>query len=143
MKLDEYLEINCVLTGSRAMGFERYNSDYDYAVTQKHINEMKELGLIDITHTLRCSDKSYPNTLENDYSIKFYNNNKEYNLIIYPTDACLEAIKNITKAVSCIPEAEDKNIRNSIFEHLCSLLITAKVKDIPEIDLDDNSSIPF
>ena len=141
MKLDEYLEINCVLTGSRAMGFERNNSDYDYAVTQKHINEMKELGLIDITHTLRCSDKSYPNILENDYSIKFYNNNKEYNLIIYPTDACLEAIENITKAVSCIPEAEDKNIRNSIFEHLCSLLITAKVKGIPEIDLDD--SIPF
>lgn len=33
MKLDEYLEINCVLTGSRAMGFERNNSDYDYAVT--------------------------------------------------------------------------------------------------------------
>lgn len=51
MKLDEYLEINCVLTGSRAMGFERNNSDYDYAVTQKHINEMKELGLIDITPT--------------------------------------------------------------------------------------------
>lgn len=141
MKLDEYLEINCVLTGSRAIGFERYNSDYDYAVTQKHINEMKELGLIDITYTLRYAGKSYPNILENDYSIKFYNNNKEYNLIIYPTDACLEAIENITKAVSCIPEAEDKNIRNSIFEYLCSLLITAKVKGIPEIDLDDN--IPF
>lgn len=141
MKLDEYLEINCVLTGSRAMGFERYNSDFDYAVTQKHMSEMRELGLIDITHTLRCSDKSYHNILENDYSIKFYNNNKEYNLIIYPTDACLEAIENITKAVSCIPETEDKNIRNSIFEHLCSLLITAKVKGIPEIDLDDN--LPF
>ena len=141
MKLDEYLEINCVLTVSRAMGFERYNSDYDYAVTQKHINEMKELGLIDITHTLRYAGKSYPNILENDYSIKFYNNNKEYNLIIYPTGVCLEVIENITKAVSCIPEAEDKNIRNSIFEHLCSLLITAKIKGIPEIDLDDN--IPF
>lgn len=138
MKLDEYLEINCVLTGSRAMGFERNNSDYDYAVTQKHINEMKELGLIDITHTLRYAGKSYSNILENDYSIKFYNNNKEYNLIIYPTDACLEAIENITKAVSCIPEAKDKSVRNNIFEYLCSLLITAKVKGIPEINLDNN-----
>ena len=140
MKLDEYLEINCVLTGSRAMGFERNNSDYDYAVTQKHISDLVKLGLLNLEY-IQSKDKNYYNILENDYSFKFYKNNKEYNFIVYPTDACLEAIENITKAVSCIPEAKDKNVRNNIFEYLCSLLITAKVKGIPEINLDD--SIPF
>lgn len=140
MKLDEYLEKNCILTGSRAMGFERNSSDYDYAVTHKHISDLVKLGLLNLEY-IQSKDKKYYNTLENDYSFKFYKNNKEYNFIVYPTDACLEAIENITKAVSCIPEAEYKNIRNSIFEHLCNLLITAKVKGLPEIDLDD--SIPF
>ena len=140
MKLDEYLEINCVLTGSRAMGFERNNSDYDYAVTQKHISDLVKLGLLNLEY-IQSKDKNYYNILGNDYSFKFYKNNKEYNFIVYPTQECLDAIKNTTKAVSCIPEAKNKNVRNSIFEHLCSLLITDRVKGIPEINLDD--SIPF
>ena len=38
-------------------------------------------------------------------------------------------------------ESKNKNVRNNIFEFLCSLLITDRVKGIPEIDLDDN--LPF
>ena len=58
MKLDEYLEINCVLTGSRAMGFERNNSDYDYAVTHKHISDLVKLGLLNLEY-IQSKDKNY------------------------------------------------------------------------------------
>lgn len=77
MKLDEYLETNCVLTGSRAMGFVRYNSDYDYAVTQKQVNDLVKLRLLVPEYT-KSTNTGYEHKLRNDYSIKFYNNNNAY-----------------------------------------------------------------
>lgn len=142
MKLDEYLEKNCVLTGSRGMNLHNTGSDYDFAITSSQLYELQQLNLINMAYMTNQNDSGSYNKLMNDCSFKFYYDNREYNLIVYPTEECLRVIENITKAVSCIPEAEDKEIRNNIFEHLCNLLITNKTKGLPIVNINEDE-IPF
>lgn len=136
--LEFFIKDRGVLTGSRGMGFETYDSDWDYAITNNDYDIVSnQLGL-----KQHRDGSGGENLMMNDSSTKFYYNDKLYNLISYPTSDCLDIIRNITKAVSIFQQAEEKEIRNQIFEFLCQLLITPKVKGIPEIELDPDE-IPF
>lgn len=141
IELEDYIQKVGVLTGSRGMGFENEYSDWDYAITLNDFHFIQKYIGNYVTNELTVGS-SNGNLLKNEISVKFYYKNKLYNLIVYRTKECLDIINRITKSVSLFNEAKNKRIRNSMFEHLCELLITSKVLGIPEIQINEDE-IPF
>ena len=136
--IEEFIIQNGILTGSRAMGFETSVSDWDYAIAENDYNFiMKYICSKEVIY-----GGSSNNLMNNERSVKFWLNNKQYNLIVYANENCLEIIKDITSAVSSFKQCQDKDTRHRMFEGLCQLLITNKIRNIPEIEIDD-SEIPF
>ena len=141
IKLENYIQKVGVLTGSRGMGFENECSDWDYAITINDFHFIQKYLGNCITKELTFGS-SNGNLFKNEISVKFYYKDDLYNLIVYRTVECLDIINRITKSVSLFPEAQNKKIRNSMFEHLCDLLITPKVLGIPDIEINEDE-IPF
>ena len=117
-ELLKYLDKNCVLTGSRGMGFEYNYSDYDYAITEADINNMIVLGLIKYTDVEEKGE--YENKLYNKYNFKISIEDIIIDFIVYEDYEEMLLIKQVTQAVKCINSACNKDIRHSIFEFLCS-----------------------
>ena len=123
-ELLKYLDKNCVLTGSRGMGFEYNYSDYDYAITEVDVANLIELGFIKDTDVIEMGE--YENKLYNKYHFKIPIEDIIIDFIVYEDYEDILLIKQVTNALKCINNACHKDIRNRIFEFICSQVFEHK-----------------
>ncbi len=128
-ELLKYLNNNCILTGSRGMGFEYNYSDYDYAITEADVASLIELGFIKDTDVEEMGE--YENKLYNKYHFKIPIEDIIIDFIVYEDYEDILLIKQVTQALKCINSAAcNKSIRNRLFEFICSQVFEHKQNTI-------------